>query len=59
MRDPQRLRMHDLRRRAAALATDIEHVIALEAYLERTGHELSSGERYTKEEAASADENHA
>jgi hypothetical protein len=59
--EDQKLRIHDLRRRAAALATDLEHVIAWDsavsmAFEERTGRELRPGEHYTRADAARADE---
>jgi hypothetical protein len=60
MPDP-RLRFHDLKRRADALATSIEKVLAWNeavglAFEERTGKPLGDGEPYTPEDAKRADE---
>jgi hypothetical protein len=35
MPEPQRLRIHDLQRRAAALGTDVAHIVAADAAAER------------------------
>jgi hypothetical protein len=61
MQDPQVFRLNRLRRRAAALGSDIEHLLAWDtavgvAYQERTGLELQDGEPYTPADAARADE---
>lgn len=55
MRDPRRLRLHDIQRRADALATDIEHIIAYDAAVsmaheERTGKPLEPECRYLPED---------
>ena len=59
--DPQILRINRLRRRAAAIGSDIEHLLAWDAavgmaYKERTGLELGEGEPYTPADAERADE---
>jgi hypothetical protein len=61
MPNSQILRMNRLRKRAAAMKTDLETIIAWDsavslAYKERTGHELRQGEPYSPADAERADE---